>query len=91
MIEYSPALSWTVTTQRDGSVDAWSVEPTESAGIGAAILVIADMFDNADYAIDLVRLGDEKWMILGASTLNGYPVPAEVTAYVLPTHRRDQT
>ena len=91
MIEYTPEDAWAVTTQREGSIDGWAITNSEEAGIGAAILTIAEMFNNSDYSIDLTKLGDAKWMIRGASTLNGYPVPAEVTAYVLPTHRRDQT
>ena len=91
MIDYrseDPIPCWTVTVHQAGVWEAHEVQNTPEAALGTAMLALKEIFES-DFVIDMVPLGEAKWLIRGTSTLTGYPVPAEVEAYVLPSVRRD--
>lgn len=83
MLEFKPD-QWTGFLLQGNAVHAVPVSRTAEEAAGAVILTLRELIGDK-MKLDIRNNADGQMVILAASTANGYPVPEEVEAFVLPT------
>lgn len=87
MIEFAPN-QWTGFLLQGNAVHATPVARTAPEAVGCVILHLRELIGDK-MKLDIRSNEENKIVILASSTANGYPVPDEVEAFVLPTTKME--
>lgn len=87
MIEFQPN-QWTGFLLQGNAVHATPVARTTPEAVGCVVLHLRELIGDK-MKLDIRSNEENKIVILASSTANGYPVPEEVEAFVLPTTKME--
>ena len=83
MIDFKPQ-NWTGFLLQGSAVYAVPVARSDAESVGLVIIQLRELIGDK-MKLDIRANEEGKILILASSTANGYPVPEEVEAFVLPT------
>lgn len=87
MIEFQ-ANEWTGCILQGNAVHATPVARSAPEAVGCVVMQLRELIGNK-MKLDIRSNEENKIVILASSTANGYPVPEEVEAFVLPTTKME--